>query len=118
MMSHRQLLAVAVVMLGVAQVAADLPVHCPHHVNVGTWEFSMVSRPPSFVKAYASWLTCALPSQSKGDQPKNVKCSKKPTNAQMCFYGSCFTNKASSQSSPSGAIYCTRISLMGLRSST
>jgi len=71
MMSHRQLLAVAVVMLGVAQVAADLPVHCPHHVNVGTWEFSM----------------------SKGDQPKNVKCSKKPTNAQMCFYGSCFTNK-------------------------
>jgi len=42
------LLALALAtLMGVAQVSADLPVHCAHHKNVGAWEFSMVSRPLS-----------------------------------------------------------------------
>merc|ERR1711959_29758 len=52
-------------------VVADLPVHCPHHKIKGAWEFSM----------------------TKGNRDKSLMCNKKPTNGQMCFYGSCFTNK-------------------------
>ena len=84
-------IAVALV-LGVAQVAADLPVHCPHHVNVGNWEFSMVSRPHDFCQRDLKSWPCVW--QSEGNQPKTVSCNKKPTQTQMCFYGSCFTNKA------------------------
>merc|ERR1711907_340621 len=54
-----------------AMVAADLPVHCPHHKIKGAWEFSM----------------------TKANRDKSLKCNKKPTQTQMCFYGSCFTNK-------------------------
>jgi len=54
----------------VAQVNADLPVHCPHHTIKGAWEFSM----------------------SKGESNKDIKCSK-GASGNMCFYGSCFDNK-------------------------
>merc|ERR1719453_1376374 len=53
-------------------VAADLPVHCPHHTIKGTWEFSM----------------------SEGKHDKNLKCAKVAAQGQrMCFYGSCYNNK-------------------------
>jgi len=58
------------------QVSADLPVHCPHHQQPGAWEFSM----------------------SKGNQNKDVKCSK-GAHGQMCFYGSCFNNKVIGEAS-------------------
>ena len=37
-------MAALVVVVFADSVRADLPVHCPHHKNVGSWEFSMVRR--------------------------------------------------------------------------
>jgi len=52
-----------------AFVAADLPVHCPHHTIKGTWKFAM----------------------SAGKQEKHVQCAK-ADGKEICFYGSCYKN--------------------------
>lgn len=64
------LLLVASALVLVSFVTADLPVHCPHHVNVGTWKMSM----------------------TQGNQDKSLSCAK-PKEGQVCFYGGCFDNK-------------------------
>jgi cathepsin C len=69
MQDHNLLSGALVVLCLFGGVQADLPVHCPHHTQVGTWVFSM----------------------SAPTQDKNLKCAN-ADGQQMCFYGSCFTN--------------------------
>merc|ERR1711939_577442 len=50
---------------------ADLPVHCPHHTLVGSWDFHM----------------------SKGSEHKSLKCNKKLKHTGMGRWGFHFNNK-------------------------
>merc|ERR1712070_19802 len=71
MMWAKAYVALAIIVVFLDQSWGDLPVHCPHHVVKGTWEFTM----------------------SHGNQDKTLKCNEKPKQTSMCFYGSCWKNK-------------------------